>query len=118
MLIQAKTDFDRLIVEVVDDVLKHCLGAANANMICDYLEKRNYSLSDIPKRPEKFSEELRNVLGFGSRQVLGAPSILEEEVLEVLYKKLGLYPSIEKPPDFPGQIRKLRQTYGTLRNTT
>jgi hypothetical protein len=117
-LIQTKADFDRLIVEVVDDVLKYCLGAVNANMIYYYLEKRNYSLSEIPRRPEKFSEELRNMLGFGSRQILGAPSILEEEILEVLYKKLGLCHSIEKPPDFPRQIKKLRQTYATIGNTT
>lgn len=110
MLTQTKSDLDKLIVKVVDDVLKYCLGAPNASIIYGYLEKKNYSLSEIPKKPEKFSEELRNVLGFGSRQILCAPSILEEEVLEILYKKLGIQQSIQNPPDFPKQIRKLRET--------
>lgn len=117
MLTQTKSDLDKLIVEVVDDVLKYCLGAPNASIIYDYLEKRNYSLSDIPKTPEKFSEELRNILGFGSRQILCAPSILEEEILEILYKKLGIHRSIQRPPDFPGKIRKLRETYRSVGDT-
>jgi hypothetical protein len=115
-LTQIKSELDKLIVGVVDDVLKYCLGASNVSIIYDYLEKRNYSLSEIPKRPEKFSEELRNILGFGSRQILCAPSILEEEVLEILYRKLGIHHSIQRPPDFPGQIRKLREMYGLSGN--
>lgn len=117
-LTRTKSDVDNLIIEVVDDVLKYCLGESNARIIYAFLEKRNYSLSEIPKRPEKFSEELRNILGFGSGQILGAPSILEEEVLEILYKKLGICHSIQKPPDFPRQIRKLRETYGSMGDTS
>lgn len=117
-LTQTKSDVDKLIVEVVDGVLKWCLGESNASIICNYLEKRNYSLSEIPKSPERFSEELRNILGFGSRQILGAPSILEEEILEILYKKLGICHNIQTPPDFPRQIRELRETYGTVGDTS
>ena len=62
-------------------------------------------------KPEKFSEELRNILGFGSKQILCAPSIIEEEILEILQKRIGIRHSIQKPPDFPKQIKKLRQTY-------
>jgi hypothetical protein len=118
MLTQTKSNVDKIIIEVVDDVLKYCLGELNASMICTFMEKRNLSLSEIPNRPEKFSEELRNILGFGSRQILCAPSILEEEILEILYKKLGISRSIQKPPDFPKQIRKLRETYGTTEDTS
>ena len=114
MLIQTKSDVDKIIIEVVDDVLKYCLGELNASIIYDFMKKRNCSLSEIPNRPETFSEMLRNILGFGSRQILGAPSILEEEILEILYKKLGICHSVQKPPDFPRQIRKLRETYGTM----
>ena len=110
-LTQTKSDFDKLIVEVVDDVIKCCLGASNASIIYHYLEKKQYSLSDIPMKPEKFSEELRNILGFGSKQILCAPSIIEEEILEILQKRMGIRHSIQKPPDFPKQIKKLRQTY-------
>jgi hypothetical protein len=117
-LTQTKSYIDKLIVEVIDGVLKHCLGESNASIVCNYLEKRNYSLSEIPKSPEKFSEMLRNILGFGSRQILGAPSVLEEEILEILYKRLGICYSVQKPPDFPRQIRKLRERCGNLRDTS
>jgi len=117
LLIQTKADIDRLIIEAVDEVLNYCLGTANASIICDYLKKRNYSLDKIPKMPEIFSEELRNLLGFGSRQILCAPSILEEQVLEILYKKLGICQSIEKPPNFPKHIRTLRETFGRINNS-
>ncbi len=115
-LIQTVDDFDRLTVEVIDGALKYCLGETNASVIYNYLEKRDYPLSEIPNRPEKFSEELRNILGFGSRQIFGAPSILEEAILEILCKKLGISHSLEKPPDFPKQMRKLRETYGRVGN--
>jgi len=118
MLTQTEIDLDRLLVETVDYVLKCCLGTVNAGIIYNYLEKRNCSLSDIPKMPEKFSEELRNILGFGTKQILCAPSILEEEVLEIVYQKLGLHQNIEKPPNFPKHIRKLRETYGAVENST
>jgi hypothetical protein len=111
MLVQTVNDFDRLTVQVVDETIKYCLGEANANLICNYLEEQDYPLTEIPLKPERFSEELRNLLGFGSRHVLGAPSILEESILEILCEKLGIGYSVEKPPDFPKQIRKLRERY-------
>lgn len=111
LLNQTKADIDRLIIEVVDEVLNYCLGTANARVIYNYLKKRNYSLDKIPRMPELFSEELRNILGFGNRQILCAPSILEEQVLEILYKKLGKCQSVEKPPNFPKHIRKLREDF-------
>jgi hypothetical protein len=111
--VQTVNDFDRLLVQVIDETIKYCLGEANANIIYNYFEKQDYPLSEIPYRPEKFSEELRNLMGFGSRQILGAPSILEETILEVLCKKIGTSASLERPLNFPKQIRMLRRMYGS-----
>ncbi len=111
MLIQSVGDFDRLAVQVIDDTLKYCLGKANANIIYDYLEKKDCPLCEVPSKPEKFSEELRNIMGFGTKQMLGAPSILEETILESLSKRLEISIRLEKPPNFPMQIRKLRKAY-------
>jgi hypothetical protein len=110
-LVQTVDDFDKLLVQVVEEIIKYCLGDANAGFICNYLKDRNYSMSEIPYRPEVLSEELRNLLGFGSKQILCAPSILEETILEALCKKLGVKLDFERPPNFPDQVRKLRAMY-------
>ena len=108
MLVQTVSDFDRLAIRVVDETLRYCLGEANTDLIYNYLEKQRYRLNEIPQEPEKFSEELRNILGFGSKQILCAPSILEESILETICKKLGLSSKFEKPVNFPKHIRRLR----------
>jgi len=107
-LIQTVDGFDRLTVEVIDDALKYCLGETNASVIYNYLEKRDYPLSEIPNRPEKFSEELRNILGFGSRQILGAPSILEEAILEILCKKTRNKPQSRKTAELSKADKKTK----------
>ena len=110
-LIQTVNDFDNLLVQVAEETIKYCLGDVNANIIWNYLETRNYPISEIPNRPEIFSEELRNIMGFGSRQILGAAEILEETIFEIFCKKLGINFECEKPINFPFQIRKLRDLY-------
>ena len=107
-LAQTANEFDILLVQAIEETIKYCLGETNANVIRNYLEARDLPLSEIPNKPELFSNELRNILGFGSRQILCPASILEETILEVLCKKLGIKADYERPPDFPRQIRKLR----------
>jgi len=111
VLVQTVNDFDKILVQVTDETIKYCLGEANATIIWNYLEERNYPMSEIPNRPEKFSEELRNIMGFGRRQILGAAAILEETILEIFCKKLGINFDCEKPINFPYQVRKLRDLY-------
>jgi hypothetical protein len=112
-LIKTVNDFDIILVQVTKETIKYCLGEANTTIVCNYLEKRNCPMSEIPIRPEIFSEELRNILGFGRRQTLAAAAILEETILEILCKKLGINFECEKPINFPCQIRKLRNQYKT-----
>jgi hypothetical protein len=83
----------------------------NATIIWNYLSEQNCPLSQIPNNPEIFSEELRNIMGFGRRQILGAASILEETILEIFCKRLGIPFEYEKPINFPYQIKKLRDVY-------
>jgi len=115
-LVQTVTDFDNLLVQVIDETIKYCLGDANASIIYNYLKQRNLPINEIPNKPELFSEELRNILGFGSRQILCAASILEETILEILCKKLGMKLVYEKPVNFPLQLRKLRETWVSREN--
>jgi hypothetical protein len=110
-LIQTVNDFDKLLVQVAEETIKYCLGDINATIIWNYLEKKNFLSSEIPNKPEIFSEELGNIMGFGRRQILGAAAILEETILEIFCKKLGINFECEKPINFPNQVRKLRDRY-------
>ena len=56
--VQTVNDFDKLLVQVTEETIKYCLGDVNTAIIWNYMEERNYPKSEIPKRPEKFSEEL------------------------------------------------------------
>src|SRR5208283_2989337 len=110
-LILTVNDFDKFLVQVAEETIKDCLGDLNAAIIWNYLEERNCPISEIPIRPEKFSEELRNIMGFGRRQIPGAVTILEETIFEIFCKKVGTNIEYEKPINFPYQVRKLRDLY-------
>ncbi len=107
-------DFDSLLAKAVYDTLKYCLGETNADVIAAYFEKRNVLLLEISKNPELFSDELRNIVGFNRRQILGAASILEETILELLCKRLGIKLEVQRPVNFPLEIRKLKKQYEQL----
>jgi hypothetical protein len=106
-VIQTVNDFDKLLVQVTEETIKYCFGDMNATIIWNYLEQQNCLRIEIPI----FSDELRNILGFGSRQILGAAAILEETIIEIFCKKLGIKFECEKPINFPYQVRKLRDQY-------
>jgi len=109
VIVQKEGGFDSILVRIIDETMKYCLGEANTAIIMNYLESRGLPMNEIPIRPEQFSDELRNIMGFGSRQIMGAAVILEETMLEFLCKKLEIQVSFEKPVNFPVEIRKLRE---------
>jgi hypothetical protein len=82
----------------------------NALILYDYLERKACSLNEIPEKPEVFSIELRNMLGVGRRQMLGAASILEETIVQALCQKLGI-PFEKGPVVFADHVRKLKTYY-------
>jgi len=110
-LIQKVNDFDKLLIQVTEETIKYCFGDMNATIIWNYLEQQNCLRSEIPNKPEIFSDELRNILGFGNRQILGAAAILEQTIIELFCKKRGIKFECEKPINFPYQVRKLRDQY-------
>jgi len=109
--VQTASDFDNLLVKVVEETLQYSLGEGNTNIIQRYLNERNLPFTEIPNKPEQFSEELRNILGFGSRQILCAASILEETILETLCKKLDIPFNYKKPVNFPLLLKRIRGQY-------
>jgi hypothetical protein len=103
--------FDDLLVKVIDETIKYCLGEANALILYNYLEKKSCSLDEIPERLEVFSMELRNMLGFGRRQIYGAASILEETIAEALCLRLKLPYDEKGPIVFADYIKELKKIY-------
>ena len=110
-LTQTVNDFDNLLVQVIEETIQYCLGDANATIIWNYLEERNCPMYEIPNIPETFSEELEKIMGFGRRQIFGAVAMLEETILEIFCKKLGINFECEKPINFSYQVRRLRDLY-------
>jgi hypothetical protein len=103
--------FNDMLSRVIDKTLRHVFGDINTGVIYKYLERRGCSLSDIPAKPNEFSAELRNILGTGRGQILGAASILEETIVETLSAELRIDFEYPRPAQFADNIEKLREVY-------
>ena len=108
--------FNDMLSRVIDKTLRYVFGDINTGVIYKYLERRGCSLSDIPAKPNEFSAELRNTLGSRRGQILGAPTILEDAIVEALSQELGLSP--EKGVVFGDRIRRLKKRYNGQRVKT
>lgn len=104
-------EFDKLLLETIRDVMSECLGHDNARIILEYLEKRGCPISDIPRRLDLFSTELRMLLGQGRGQILGSGAILEETIAEVLCRRIGVTADIPVPIRFADFMKKLQNLY-------
>jgi len=104
-------DFDELLLRVIDKTIRYVFGDINAGIIYDYLRKSGCPIHEIPIKPFRFSEELRNILGPGRGQLLGAAPILEETILEALCVELKIKVAMQRPTCFADHIKKLRQVY-------
>jgi hypothetical protein len=83
-------EFDNLLLRVIDETLRYVLGDINTGIILDYLEKKSCSFLEIPRNLDVLSMELRNLLGSGGGQILGSAPILEETIVEVFCRRLGM----------------------------
>jgi hypothetical protein len=110
--------FNEMLSRVIDKTLRHVFGDVNTGVIYKYLERRGCSLSDIPAKPNEFSAELRNILGTGRGQILGAASILEETIVEALSAELRIDHDRRRPAQFADNIEKLREAYDNRKNKT
>lgn len=102
-------EFDDLLLRTIDKTIRNVFGDRNAGIIFDYLEKSGCPMREIPTKPNKFSVELRKVLGSGRGQILGAAPILEETILEVLCAKLKIKVDMQGATCFADRIKILRR---------
>ena len=108
---QRLDQFDEILLETIDKTLRYVLGDRNALIIYDYLEKSSCPRQDIPTKLDLFSEKIRDLLGTSRGQILGAPTILEDTIVEALSHELGLSP--ENGVVFRERIRRLKETYNS-----
>lgn len=104
-------EFDRLLLCTIDESIKYVMGDLNAAIIYKYIEDNYCSVDKIPKNLTCFSSALRDLIGSDRRQILGAACILEETIAEALTIKLGRKFEEERPINFPGYIKYLKQAY-------
>jgi hypothetical protein len=103
--------FDGLLLRVIDKNIRYILGDINAGVIYDYLKKKGCAFQEIPAKPNTFSMVIRNMLGSGRGQVLGAAPILEEAILEALYAELKIKFDRQSATSFGDHIKKLKKVY-------
>lgn len=103
--------FDKMLVQVIDEVIKYSLGEVNATIIYGYFKKINCPVDKIPENLEFFSMELRRLLGSGRGQILGSAPILERAILKALCKKLEINCQFEGPVNFAEYVKKLKEVY-------
>jgi len=103
--------FDDLLLGVIDETMKYILGEANANIIYNYLESQSCSRREIPQNIDYFSSALRDLIGTGRGQMLGAACILEETIAETLALRLGQRFLKKQPFVFADYISALKELY-------
>ena len=108
--------FDEILLKTIDKTMRYILGERNALIVYDYVEKSCCPVQEIPEHLNQFSAKLRDLLGTSRGQILGVPTILEDAIVEVLAKELGLNP--EKGVVFQDRVAKLKEKYESEGNKT
>jgi hypothetical protein len=111
-------EFDEALLASIDEILRYTLGDACTKIIYNYLERNSFPKSEIPNRLDRFSEELRKLLGDGKGQILGSAPILEEAIAERLCAKLGKKLQGKIPVAFSIFVHKLKKDYLSARRET
>ncbi len=108
-------EFDELLLKTIDQTIRYVLGDRNTLIIYNYLERNSCPTVEIPQRLNLFSAQLRNLLGVSRGQILGAPTILEDAIVEALSSELGLRLESESAV-FEDRIRGLKERYNKERS--
>jgi hypothetical protein len=89
-------EFDEMLIDVVDKVMKCSFGQDNASVIFEYLAKKSCSLTEIPQKLPLFSLELRKVLDseetrvYRSRaNIQSSAELIEETILRLLCLRIA-----------------------------
>lgn len=109
---QPSNKFNDLLLRVIDETLRYALGDTNTYIIFDYIEKTYCPFSEVPTNLQILSEALRDLLGSGRGQILGAAAILERTIAETFCRKLGMEFDKGEFIVFANYIENLRKVCG------
>lgn len=119
-MVKTLEEFNEILVKTIDETLRYSLGDRTVEIFYEYLRRKGFNLSDIPRDPDFFFGELRAVLEFEDsgmrfRRVsgIGIVSILERTIIEVLCKRFGLEFNEKGPIVFSEWVEKVREAYAT-----
>jgi len=104
-------NFNKKLLEAIDETIGYCLGDINAQILYQYMERKGCPKQEIPKRLDIFVETLEKLVGRGRGQILGPASILENAVLKQLCKKLGIKNYEFGSTYFPDQCNNVMKVY-------
>ena len=97
----AMETLDNLLLEVIDETLKHVFREEGTKAIHDYLENKcHLKLEETAEKPEVFSAGLERLLSSGAL-------VIEKLILKNLYRKLKLKFKEKKGHEFSDYIKEL-----------
>ena len=108
---KASAKFDKILLFAIDETMKYVMGEGNAAIIFNYLEANSCPKEQIPQKLELFSSALRDLIGNGRRQILGAACVLETTIAETFAARIGRSFDAHEPINFPRYIKQLKQAY-------
>jgi hypothetical protein len=104
-------EFNEKLSQAIDETIRYCLGDINAQIIYQYLEKKGCPKQEIPKKLDVLVTVLKDLVGSGRGQILGAAQILENEILKAFCAKMGIDYAEVGSGYLPEHIRKLKEIY-------
>ena len=104
-------EFDKLLLSTIDETIRYVMGNSNTDIIFSYIEKNYCIIENIPKNLNHFSDGLRDLIGPGRNQMLGAACIVEETIAEAFAMKIGQSFEAQSPINFPKYIQDLKRAY-------
>lgn len=98
-------EFDRVLLDVVVDVLRRALGDVAAETVLLYMERiKGLKRGEIPRRVEEFSSNLNRLLG-------SSGPVLEKLMIKRMCFRLQLEYDAEPDLTFPEHVEKLRESF-------
>jgi hypothetical protein len=103
-------EFNEKLLQAIDETISYCLGSSNANLIYEFLEKKGCTKCEIPEKLDVLVDTLEKLVGVGRGQMMGAVPIIENMILKIFCKKMGINYEKIGVGYLPSQIEKLKES--------
>jgi hypothetical protein len=101
----AKEKFDKLLLKIIDEELKHIFGEAATSLIYNHLES-NHSLKreEIPEKLEVFIRGLEEFLGSGAQ-------VIQKITLQKLFSCSGVRCQVKEGYSFVDYVTEIKNKF-------